>query len=366
MRIHKFETTEAFIAIDLEGAEASSGPARWAKKILQGGAKDLARSQTYTYAALGMKRGGAAAGICAAGRSGCSSRGVPHRSRTARRRRHLPARRSEGHRARRARPLHAADPRDTARLGDFADRCDGLSAVVAAHHAVGLDAKTIAIEGFENLGPWIADGVIGHGARLTAISTATGTVTNESGFSLAELNEAFAAHGADCVNELGEVGHPMAVFGAGADVVFAGSKVGIIDHKVAERLEGCAAVVPNGRLPLTARGLAVLKAGVQTPADFVALAGSTLAVWGDVSRSDDEIVAGVREDIGDLCAELQGHDDGLLLAACYFAEAFLMEWQDELRGAVHSPLTQLAQADASAMPRPTRTRAGACGTRRRR
>ena len=64
--------------------------------------------------------------------------------------------------------------------------------VVSAHHAVGLDAKTVAIEGFENLGPWIADGVIGHGARLTAISTATGTVTNESGFSLAELNEAFA------------------------------------------------------------------------------------------------------------------------------------------------------------------------------
>ena len=28
MRIHKFETTEAFIAIDLEGAEASSGLGR--------------------------------------------------------------------------------------------------------------------------------------------------------------------------------------------------------------------------------------------------------------------------------------------------------------------------------------------------
>ena len=228
-------------------------------------------------------------------------------------------------------PLHANDPRDTARLGDFADRCDGLSAAVAAHHAVGLDAKTVAIEGFENLGPWIADGVIGHGARLTAISTATGTVTNDSGFPLAELNEAFAAHGADCVNELGEVGHSMAVFGAGADVVFAGSKVGIIDHKVAADLERCAAVVPSGRLPLTARGLAVLrKAGVQTPADFVALAGSTLATWGDISRSDDEIVARVRDDIGSLCDELQRHDDGLLLAACYLAEAFLMEWQDEL------------------------------------
>ena len=164
-----------------------------------------------------------------------------------------------------------------------------------------------------------------------ARDTATGTVTNDSGFPLAELNEAFAAHGADCVNELGEVGHSMAVFGAGADVVFAGSKVGIIDHKVAADLEHCAAVVPSGRLPLTARGLAVLrKAGVQTPADFVALAGSTLATWGDISRSDDEIVARVRDDIGSLCDELQGHDDGLLLAACYLAEAFLMEWQDEL------------------------------------
>ena len=65
MRIHKIQTTEAFIAIDLDGAEASSGPVRWAKKILQGGAKDLARSQTYTYAALGMQRGGASAGISA-------------------------------------------------------------------------------------------------------------------------------------------------------------------------------------------------------------------------------------------------------------------------------------------------------------
>ena len=67
MRIHKFSSTEAFIAIDLEGAEASSGPVRWARKVLQGGAKDLARSQTYTYAVLGMARGGASAGISAEG-----------------------------------------------------------------------------------------------------------------------------------------------------------------------------------------------------------------------------------------------------------------------------------------------------------
>ncbi|MEO0493279.1 MAG: hypothetical protein AAF081_07675 [Actinomycetota bacterium] len=332
MRIHKFQTTEAFIAIDLDGAEASSGPVRWAKKILQGGAKDLARSQTYTYAALGMQRGGAAAGISAApeDRAAAIEAFLAEAEALVADRTYLPDA-AKGIGQDELTPLHADDPRDTARLGAFADRCDGLSAAVAAHHAVGLDGKAVAIEGFEGIGTWIADGAIGRGARVTAISTATGTVTNDSGFQLAELNEAFAAHGADAVNELGEVGHPMSIFGSGADVVFAGSKVGVVDHKVADQLSESAAVVPSGRLPLTARGLAVLrKAEVQTPADFVALAGSSLAAWGDVNRSDDEIVAGVREDIGDLCDELQGHDDGLLLAACYHAESFLSDWQDEL------------------------------------
>ena len=65
MRLHKFGDVDAFVALDLAGAEAASGPVRWARKILQGGAKDLARSQTYTYAALQMRRSGASAGISA-------------------------------------------------------------------------------------------------------------------------------------------------------------------------------------------------------------------------------------------------------------------------------------------------------------
>ena len=75
----------------------------------------------------------------------------------------------------------------------------------------------------------------------------------------------------------------MAVFGAGADVVFAGSKVGIIDHKVAERLEGLCCGRPER--PTSAHCSRLLpccgKPDVQTPADFVALAGSTLAWWGE-------------------------------------------------------------------------------------
>ena len=331
MRIHKFQTTEAFIAIDLDGAEASSGPVRWAKKILQGGAKDLARSQTYTYAALGMQRGGASAGISAApdARGDAIAAFVEEAGALVADGTYLPDA-AKGVGGDELAGLRGDDPRDTARLGAFGDRCDGLSAVVSAQHAVGLDGKTVAIEGFEGLGAAIAEGVIERGGRVTAISTATGTVTNADGFALADL-QAAAEAGADGVNELGEVGPAKAIFGSGADVVFAGSKVGIVDHVVADQLSECAAVVAAGRLHLTARGLAVLrKAGVAAPADFVSLAGSTLAAWGDANRSDDEILAGVREDIGDLSDEFTDHEDGLLLAACYFSEGFLSQWQDEL------------------------------------
>lgn len=331
MRIHKLQTTEAFVAIDLEGAEASSGPVRWAKKILQGGAKDLARTQTYTYAALGMQRGGASAGISAApdSRSDAIRAFVEEAEALVAESIYLPDP-AKGVGVDELANLRANDPRDTARLGPFGARCDGLAAAITADHAVGLDAKTVAIEGFEGIGASIAEEVIDRGGRVVAISTATGTVTNDEGFSLIDVAAAAEA-GPDAVNELGEVGPPKAVFGSGAEVVFAGSKTGIVDHLVADQLSACAAVVAAGRLHLTARGLAVLRrAGVAAPADFVSLAGSTLAAWGDPNRSDDEILAGVREDVGNLCDELTGHDDGLLLAACHHAESFLSTWQDEL------------------------------------
>ncbi len=333
MRIHKFSSTEAFVAIDLDGAEASSGPVRWAKKVLQGGAKDLARSQTYTYASLGMTRGGASAGISAdwSDRDAAISaftaeaadlvatatylpdaaKGVPHDELSA---------------------LANGDPRDTARLGEFADRCEGLGAAEVAEKTLGsLDGRTVAIEGFDANGPALAAALSERGAVVTAISTATGTVTSRSGFPAPVLAASWSSLGSELVNDLGEVAPPSSVFDTGADIVFAGSKMGIIDHSVAAKLTGAAAVVPCGRLPLTARALAVLRrAGVPSPADFVALAGSTLAVWGDVHRTDEEILAGVVEDLGDLSAGYASHEDGPLLAACYDAEDFLSTWQENL------------------------------------
>lgn len=337
VRIHKLSTTDAFVAIDLADAEASSGPARWARKVLQGGAKDLARSQTYTFATLGMKRGGASAGISAdgPGRDEAVAAFVTEAATLVADGTYLPDA-AKGIGEADLAPLRDADERDTARLaGDqpsFVDRCEGLSAAVAAHHTIGgLGGKSIAIEGFAASGGSLAAAAIERDAKVTAVATSTGTVLSPDGFDAQALIDGWAASGADMVNDMGDVGHPMSIYGAGADVVFAGSKMGVVNHEVAAQLEDVEALVACGRIPLTARALAVLRrAGVAVPADFISLAGSTLALWGDPNRTEAEILAGINEDIGDLCAEFRAHDDGPFLAACYGAESFLRDWQESL------------------------------------
>ncbi|MEQ8841687.1 MAG: hypothetical protein RIB98_11965 [Acidimicrobiales bacterium] len=337
MRIHKFSSTDAFVAIDLETAEASSGPVRWARKVLQGGAQDLARSQTYTYAILGMKRGGASAGISAEwpDRADAVSAFATECAELVAAGTYLPDA-AKGVEESDLAALREADERDTGRLaGDspnFADRCEGLSAAVTAHHAAsGLSGKSVAIEGFAENGGALAAAVIERGGVVSAIATATGTVTKSGGFAADDLIDGWRAKGADMVEDLGEVGHPMSIFGSGAQVWFVGSKMGVVDHEVAAQIGEASAVVASGRVALTARALAVLgRSGVAVPADFVSLAGSTLALWGDANRSEAEILAGIVEDIGDLTAEFKTHDDGPFLAACYEAETFLSTWQESL------------------------------------
>ncbi len=307
MHIQKFISTTAFVAIDLDGAEASTGPVRWARKVLQGGAKDLARSQTYTYAVLAMKRGGAAAGISAeapdrdeavtafvAEAAGLVADGI-----------YLPDA-AKGVDETDLAPLRAADPRDTARCSGhtptFADRCDALSVAVCAEATLGgLDGRTVAIETTGPTASVLAELLTGRGAKILAGPRAEASAGDVSALD------------------------------SGADVMFVGSKMGVVNHRVAEKLSGAAAVVPCGRLPLTAKALAVLRqAGVAAPADFVALAGSTIALWGGPDRSETGIEAIITERITALSTEFAVHGDGPLLSACHRAEEFLGTWQDTL------------------------------------
>lgn len=337
MRIHKFTSTDAFVAIDLEGAETSTGPLRWARRVLQGGAKDLARSQTYTYAVLNMRHGGASGGISAesANRSEAIAAFVDEAAELVEYGTYLPDA-AKGISEADLAALRVKDPRDTTRLSasgaSFVDRCDGLSAAICAHHSVGdLASRSVAIEGFAANGPALTAAVIERGATVTAIATTVGTVRSSTGFDAGTLADAWAAKGVGLVNELGVVGGPNDVFATDADVFFVGSKMGVVNHEVAAELSGAAAVVPCGRLPITARALAVLRrSGVAAPADFVALGGSALALWGEPSRSESAIFETVTETIGTLSSEFATHDDGAFLGACAAAESFLLTWQDEL------------------------------------
>ncbi|MXW95146.1 MAG: hypothetical protein F4110_00770 [Acidimicrobiaceae bacterium] len=335
MRLHKFNNVDAFVALDLAGAEAASGPVRWARKILQGGAKDLARSQTYTYAALQMRRSGASAGINAEApaRAEAVAAFVAEAAALVAEGTYLPDA-AKGVSDRDLAPLRDADPRNAERLDAFGAQFDGLSAAAAADAAVGIDGRTAVIEGFSTTGPALTQAVAERGGRVVGLATAEGSLASADGFDPAALADAWAEHGDKALGALAGGGdglaEPGALWGIAADVVFAGSKMGIVHHGVAEQLE-CRALVPSGRLAFTSKALAVCRReGIAAVPDFVALAGSTIASWSSPDTGDDDVRAEIASTVAALMADALASDDGPFLGACYAAEAFLSTWQDEL------------------------------------
>ena len=334
MRLHKFSDIDAFVALDLPGAEASSGPVRWARKVLQGGAKDLARSQTYTYAALQMRRSGASAGISAdaPNRAEAVAAFVAEAEALVADGVYLPDA-AKGVSEQDLAPLRWGDPRREARLGDFGAACDGLTAAAAADAAVGLDGRTVVIEGFSATGAALTQAVAERGGRVVGAASAEGSLVAPDGLDPDALAAAWSANGAKALSALAEgaqLDKPEALWAQPADIVFAGSKMGAVNHQVAESLD-CRALVPCGRLAYTAKALAVCRRrDVAAVPDFVALAGSTIAAWSDPAVDGEEVRATAAGTAAALMAEALASEDGPFLGACYAAEAFLSTWQDEL------------------------------------
>src|SRR5690606_26382572 len=120
------------------------------------------------------------------------------------------------------------------------------------------------------------------------------------------------------------------VFGAPCDVLFTGSKMGVLDHKGAAHVTA-KAVVPTGPIPVTAKALAMLRrAGAVVMPDFVVLCGPLLAAWGDANAAADTLEKATRDAVTGILGEVASHPDGHLLGACERAEAFLRTWRDTL------------------------------------
>ncbi len=335
MPIHQLETTDAFVVVDLDGAPAA-GVVRSAPKILVSGAADLARSRTYAFATLEMKRSGASAGINAEpdDRASAIAAFVAEVAPlVADGKLALDA--AKGVDPDALAELTAADDRHPGaraeHRGDaLAVHLAGLGPVVAADTVLGgLNGRTVAIEGFGATGPALADAAADRGARVVAVATGAGCWADAGGLDPGELRGRWTEMGAALVGEGAEAA--AKIFGVDADVLFCGSKMGAIDHTTAGGLTA-RVVVPHEPLPYTARALAFMgRAGVVAVPDFVATAAPLLAWWpGEADPAPGAVVETATVAITAAVDETRAHPDGGFLGACHRAEAFLGSWREVL------------------------------------
>ena len=265
MFIRKLASTNAFVAVDLADAPGH-GVVRCAPKILQGGAKDLARATTYALATLERQETGISAGI-------------------------------------------SAEPsdRDIA-VAAFVDEVASWDAGYCLTAAKGVEAASLGAIEQANDAALLAAGVVAAG--LTACPDAgTAAVDGSAG---PELVAELTSRGLTVV----EGDQPLTTE---ADLLFVGFKVGAIDHKAADRLR-TRAVVPTGPLPLTTKAIAHCRRhGVLALPDFVTTAGPLI---GDTDSA--------RDSISEIIGNVMGHTDGPVIGACERAEAFLARWQKDL------------------------------------
>lgn len=286
--IRKLSSTDAFIAIDIAGAPAT-GIVRAAPKILQGGANELARSASYTFAAFGIARSGASAGInteqegaalaCQAFADELADDAV------------------SGNLC-----LLASKGTDASALASLGPRGGGQDAGVAATVAGVLAA---------------ADWALGGLAGRRVVVEGAGDVANALAAALAEAD-------ATLITVDGVDKSPWLVWGADADLILAGAKPGTLTHQGAAMVKA-QAIVPWGPIPLTTKAFADLrKAGVKVLPDFVSANGALLA-----AHLEDGSPTGVAAQVRAVLDDVGNEGDGPLLNACHRAEAFLATWTDQ-------------------------------------
>lgn len=294
MALQKLTSTDAFVVVDLDGAPAS-GIVRRAKKILQGGAQDLARSATYTFGAFSIERSGASAGINAEADTvddavrAFVTELVPT---AAAEDLHLDA--GKGVTSDQMAELSQASGAGPL-AGSEMILAAGVTAATAWALGGSLRGKTVAIEGAPQAPPALRN-----------------TLTDA---------------GATVVDVWGVDEKPWLVWGAKVDAILAGSKAGTLTHQGTPHITA-RAVVPWGPIPATTKAFAILRqAGqVELLPDFVTTSGPLLA--GVLEGDEATVTATVVEQMIEVLQEAAAHPDGVLLGACYRAEAFIETWRE--------------------------------------
>lgn len=294
MALTKLSSTDAFIVTDGGNADApATGVVRTGKKILQSSAKDLARSVSYSFAAFEVQRVGASAGINAVGDDvapaieAFSSEVVDRVQSGA-----LQLDAGKGTDPDALSPLADAANRP-AMAGSLEATSAGVLAAGAWANGGSLDGATFAVEGAGPVVEQITADLVSAGATQVIVEAAEKK--------------------------------PWMIWGANADLIFAGSKPGTLTHQGAPFVKA-KAIVPWGPIPFTTKAFAELvRNDVTMVPDFLSAAGGLLP--GNVDGSAESAA-----DIGALVTaalEASAHEDGVLLGACYRAEAFIDSWLGE-------------------------------------
>lgn len=301
MRVHKLTSVDGFVVFDLDDAAVASGPVRHGEKIIVASATELARSTTYAYALLEQPRSGASGAVNSPPDGKAAAVEAFFAEVAA-----LPFLPEPGRGV--ELPVRVDDPRRVIDRDAVAADC-AMAALTAIVPDPG-DLR-IAIEGFSTAALPLAERLRAAGASIVAVAGDAKAAFAAEGLSADRLREiASSGGGDDPANR---------IFGADADVLFAGSKLGVLGD-VASTYVTAKTVIPTGPAPFTAKAHANLrKAGVEVVADFAVAAGALAAQW-----SVDADPAAI---VGALVTEAREHDDGPYLAACYRAEAFLRTWQ---------------------------------------
>ncbi|HEY6533038.1 MAG TPA: hypothetical protein VIY72_12075 [Acidimicrobiales bacterium] len=333
MTTRKLSSTDAFVVVDLPDAPIAAGVVRLAPKILVDGAAWLARSQTYQFAAFGRMASGASAGINAriderAEAIGAFTAELSEEVSGGR----LALEAGRGLSLEDLAGLQAGDARPDEWWAERDElRAAGIASAASVAVGGSLDGRTVALEGVDRVGLVLVRALAERGASVISIGTSAGSVIASAPLDPAALEAGWLEHGAEMVTVLdGEQGSPGAVLGAAVDVVFVGSKAGVLDHELTGAVTA-SVVVPSGPIPVTAKALADLRrAGVTVLPDFVVTGGHLVAWPTDGTAPAGDLRAAAAESVAGVLAEVMDHPAGPLLGACERAEAFLATWCAEL------------------------------------
>jgi len=266
MKIKKLESINAFVAVDLEDVPGR-GVLRAAEKILQGGAKDLARSMTYGLASLNLKETGISAGIST-----------------------TPEEKNEA-------------------IKTFFEEVNAWDTKFSLSAGLGVTPEDTTEDNPEEKLQLLA-----MGAVISALSakpdSSTAVINDKILGSI--LKKELTDKGIEVISSENPITEK-------ADILFCGSKIGAIDHETAETLS-FSVITPTAALPITTRAVAVCKRkNILALPDFITTAGPLINDKNQITKTLSSIIE-----------EVINHVDGPLIGACERAEVFLSTWQSEL------------------------------------